>query len=115
MITKLIEIGIFIAIYVIVVILCWLFTEKVHIKPFTPFYFYPWICLKCLTTQVLLFSYIFASYLLSSWFLLVVGVIASIGTGIGLYIIEKEMMTESVEEEVNNMFNKIKNKLNKNG
>lgn len=86
-----------------------------HIKYWTAWDAYPFICEKCMTTWTLLSLYVMVGLLINSILFIILGVLLSLGFGFGKYLLEKERMKEEVEEEAEIMFNKIKEKFNKNG
>lgn len=61
-----------------------------HIKSFSPLDHYPFICEKCFTTWCGVSLYIMGGYLLNMPLFTILGIIISIGNGIGICLTEKE-------------------------
>lgn len=113
MITTLINIAIFWITFIIGVLFSHYFIKYItpHIKPFSPFDCYPFICDKCLSTWTLISLYVMIGLLINSILFIILGVILSGLYGFGKYKLEKERMEDEIERETNNLYEELKKKV----
>ena len=88
----------FFVVWIAGLVIGWYIPDKYQPKPFSVLDFYPFICRKCLTTWLLLISYIVVAILLQDWIFGVLGVIMTAMTGFALWYTERERMNKEAEE-----------------
>ena len=88
----------FFVVWIAGLVIGWYIPDKYQPKPFSVLDFYPFICRKCLTTWLLLISYIVVAIMLQDWIFGVLGVIMTAMTGFALWYTERERMDKEAEE-----------------
>ena len=88
----------FFVIWIAGLVIGWYIPEKNHPKPFSLLDFYPFICRKCLTTWLLLISYIVVAIMLQDWIFGMLGAIMTAMTGFALWYTERERMDKEAEK-----------------
>ena len=87
----------FFVVWIAGLVIGWYIPDKYQPKPFSVLDFYPFICRKCLTTWLLLISYIVVAILLQDWIFGVLGGLMTAATGFALWYTEKERMNEEAD------------------
>ena len=88
----------FFVVWIAGLVIGWYIPDKYQPKPFTLLDFYPFICRKCLTTWLLLISYIVVAIMLQDWIFGVLGGLMTAATGFALWYTERERMDKEAEE-----------------
>ena len=88
----------FFVVWIAGLVIGWYIPDKYQPKPFSVLDFYPFICRKCLTTWLLLISYIVVAIMLQDWIFGVLGIIMTAMTGFALWYTDKERMDKEAEE-----------------